>query len=114
MAQDESGLPINGNEKRRSADLLPRYFRTVANNKFLTSTIDQMTQPGSIEKVTGFIGRKNAKAFKSTDNYLADISADRENYQLEPSAVVEDNLGNVLLHRDYRDYVNSTKIRNSK
>ena len=113
MAQDESGLPINGNEKRRSADLLPRYFRTVANNKFLTSTIDQMTQPGSIEKVTGFIGRKNAKAFKSTDNYLADISADRENYQLEPSAVVEDNLGNVLLHRDYRDYVNSTKIRNT-
>ena len=55
MAQDESGLPINGNEKRRSADLLPRYFRTVANKKFLTSTIDQMTQPGSIEKVTGFI-----------------------------------------------------------
>lgn len=113
MAQDESGLPTGDSNTRRSADLLPRYFRTVANKKFLTSTIDQMTQPGSIEKVTGFIGRKNAKAFESTDNYLADISADRENYQLEPAAVIEDNLGNILLHRDYRDYVNSTTIRNA-
>ena len=113
MAQDESGLPTNGNKKRSSADLLPRYFRTVANKKFISSTIDQMVQPGTIEKITGFMGRKDSKAFKSTDNYVSDISDDRVNYQLEPAAIVEDNLGNVLLHRDYRDYVNSTQIRNA-
>ena len=101
MAQDESGLPTNGNKKRSGADLLPRYFRTVANKKFISSTIDQMVQPGTIEKITGFMGRKDSKAFKSTDNYVSDISDDRVNYQLEPAAIVEDNLGNVLLHRDY-------------
>ena len=115
MAQEESGLPVNGSsKKRKSADLLPRYFRTVANEKFLSSTIDQMTQPGVIEKVTGFLGRKDSKAYKNTDNYLADVSAERNDYQLEPAAILEDNIGNVLLHRDYRDYVNSTVIRNAE
>ena len=56
MAQDESGIPVGKNNQRRSADLLPRYFRTVANKKFLSSTLDQMVQPGAIEKVVGFVG----------------------------------------------------------
>ena len=114
MAQDEQGIPVGDDEvNRRSVDFLPRYFRSVANKKFLSSTIDQMLQPGVVEKVDGFIGRKDSKAYKSTDAYVRDVSADRENYQLEPSAVVEDNIGNVLLHRDYRDYMNSTSIRNA-
>ena len=73
MAQDESGIPVGKNNQRRSADLLPRYFRTVANKKFLSSTLDQMVQPGAIEKVDGFVGRKDAKAFKTTDNYVREI-----------------------------------------
>ena len=113
MAQDESGLPVDGNSKRKSTDLLPRYFRSVANEKFISSTLDQMTQPGVIEKVTGFLGRKDSKPFKNSDNYLLDVSPDRTNYQLEPSMVLEDNIGNVILHRDYRDYINSARIRNA-
>ena len=113
MAQDESPIPTSGDAKRRTADLLPRYFRTTANKKFLSSTIDQLTQPGSIEKVDGYIGRRDAKAFKATDNYVADVSADRENYQLEPIATVTDNLGNTTYYGDYRDYINSSKIRNT-
>ena len=38
---------------------------------------------------------------------------DRENYQLEPVATITDDLGNNTLYRDYRDYVNSAKIRNA-
>ncbi len=115
MAQDENGIPVgDDNIKRKTADFLPRYFRTVANKKFLSSTIDQMMQPGVVEKVDGFIGRKDAKAWSSSDNYVSDVSADRENYQLEPVAVVEDTLGNTILHRDYRDYMNSAKIRNAQ
>ena len=65
------------------------------------------------EKVDGFIGRRDAKAFKADDNYLSDVSDDRENYQLEPVATITDDLGNNTLYRDYRDYVNSAKIRNA-
>ena len=111
MAQDESGIPVGKNNTRRSHDLLPRYYRTVANKKFLTSTLDQLVQPGAIEKVDGFVGRKDAKAFKTTDNYVDEISRDRDQYQLEPVAIVEDDIGNTNFYRDYRDFYNSLKIR---
>ena len=113
MAQDEKPIQTGKDEKREVASLLPRYFRTTANRKFLSSTLDQMMQPGVIEKVDGFIGRRDAKAFKADDNYLSDVSDDRENYQLEPVATITDDLGNNTLYRDYRDYVNSAKIRNA-
>ena len=114
MAQDESPIPVEGDtSKRKTANLLPKYFRTTANKKFLSSTIDQLMQPGVIEKVDGFVGRKDSKAFKASDNYLSDVSLDRENYQLEPVATITDNLGNTTFYRDYRDYVNSAKIRNA-
>ena len=113
MAQDEKPIPINGEDetKRSSSDLLPRYFRTTANNKFLSSTLDQLMQPGVVEKVDGFIGRKDAKAWNAKDNYLSDISTERESYQLEPIATVTDDIGNTTLYRDYRDYYNSIRIR---
>ena len=114
MAQDESPIPVNGEStNRNTADLLPRYFRTVANKKFLSSTLDQMMQPGVVEKVDGFIGRKDAKAFKAGDNYLQEVSDNRQNYQLEPVATVTNNLGNTTFYRDYRDFTNSAKIRNT-
>ena len=113
MAQDESGIPVNESDKRRrkSADLLPRYYRTVANKKFLSSTLDQLVQPGSVEKVDGFVGRKDAKAFKASDNYVSEIALDRDQYQLEPVAVINDNVGNNIFYKDYRDLYNSLKIR---
>ena len=86
MAQDESPIPANGSSKRKTIDLLPRYFRSTANKKFLSSTLDQLMQPGVVEKVDGFIGRRDAKAFKASDNYVSDITSTRENYQLEPVA----------------------------
>ena len=113
MAQDENPIPVNGQDdnKRRSSDLLPRYFRTTANKKFLSSTLDQLMQPGVVEKVDGFIGRRDAKAWKADDNYLSDISTERESYQLEPIATITDDVGNTTLYKDYRDYYNSVRIR---
>ena len=113
MAQDENAIPVNDADKnkRRSADLLPRYYRTVANKKFLSSTLDQLVQPGSVEKVDGYIGRKDAKAFKASDNYVSEISLDRDQYQLEPVSVINDSVGNNIFYRDYRDLYNSIKIR---
>ena len=113
MANDEFNIPLGkNNKKRRSHELLPKYFRTVANQKFLTSTLDQLTQPGVVEKIDGYFGRKSAKAYnESADNYIGDVSNDRENYQFEPAVVIEDDLENVNYYADYNDYINSIKVR---
>ena len=104
--QNEYGLPTPGNEKRTASELLPRFFRTTANTKFLQATIDQLIQPGVAEKINGYAGRRTAKALTQTDNYIADVSSNRENYQLEPAMVIKDNLDNVTFYKDYNDYIN--------
>ena len=104
--QNESALPVPGDNKRTVADLLPRFFRTEANKKFLQSTLDQLVQPGVVEKISGYVGRKNAKAFSPTDNYIGDVTPSRSAYQLEPAAVIKDSLDNVTFYKDYNDYIN--------
>ena len=100
------------NGKRKTSELLPRFFRTTANNKFLQATLDQLTQPGVAEKIDGYFGRKNAKAFTPNDNYVGDVSQQREDYQFEPAAVIKDDLGNVNFYKDYNDYINQIKAFN--
>ena len=105
--QSEQPLPTgDGKRKRESASHLPRYFRTSPNKKFLSSTLDQLIQPGVVEKLNGYVGRETAKAYTTKDNYVSDVSAERVAYQLEPASVVKDNLGNVTFYKDYNDYVN--------
>ena len=101
--QTDSPLPTGDNSNRKSVDLLPKYFRTQANKKILASTIDQLVQPGTAEKVSGYMGRKNAKAFRADDTYIADVTEQRENRQLEPATVSVDDLGNVNFFADYPD-----------
>ena len=104
--QNEQALPAGSDGKRKSESFLPRFFRTIPNKKFLNSTLDQLIQPGVVEKLNGYIGRETAKAYTATDNYIGDVSADRFNYQLEPAAVIKDNLDNVTFYKDYNDFVN--------
>jgi len=111
--QSEQPLPAGDDgRKRKSSSHLPRYFRTQPNKKFLNSTLDQLIQPGVVEKLNAYVGRETAKAYKSTDNYVSDVSTDRINYQLEPASVIKDNLGNVSFYKDYNDYVNQLNIFN--
>jgi len=105
--QTEYPVPAGSDQgSRKSAGLLPRYFRTNANKKFLNATVDQLTQPGVAEKLSGYIGRKTAKAYQASDNYIDDISSQRENYQLEPAVILRDDLENVKFYKDYNDYIN--------
>ena len=99
--QNESSLPLSNSDNRKTADLLPRFYRTDSNKKFLSATLDQLTQPGTVKKLTGYIGRKNAKAVKSSDVFIAATDNDRQNYQLEPAAVIQDYLGNTSFYKDY-------------
>lgn len=111
MATNNNDLPINTdpNAKRTSSEFLPKYFRTLPNKKFLAATMDQMIQTGVAEKLNAYYGRRNAKAVKIDDNYIPDVSDQRQNYQFEPAAVVQDELDNVVFYKDYIDLVNQLK-----
>lgn len=99
----------NSQESRRSWNHLPDFFKTDANKKFLSATLDQLIQPGTIEKINGYVGRREAKAFSKDDFYIDDVSRERQNYQLEPAAVIEDDIGNVDFYKDYIDYINQVE-----
>ena len=109
--QNESGLPISNDSKRQTSDLLPRFFRTDTNKKFLSATLDQLTQPGTVKKLSGFIGRRNAKASTGNDVFISASDSDRQNYQLEPAAVIKDSLGNVNFYKDYIDHINHIETK---
>ena len=96
--------------KNISENLLPRFYRSNTNKKFLQATIDQLIQPGSVEKISGFIGRQNSKAAKATDIFIKEKDVVRQNYQLEPSLVIKDELNNITFFKDYQDYINQIKI----
>lgn len=93
-----------------SSNLLPNFYRTPSNKKFLQATVDQLFQPGTVTKVNGYIGRKNSKATKGKDTFVDAPSNDRQNYQLEPGITVTDNLGNVTFFKDYIDYINQLNV----
>lgn len=104
--QNEPKVPVSNVEKRTSSDLLPRFYRTKGNKKFLQATLDQLIQPGTVKKINGYIGRETAKAVKSSDIFLQAADTTRQNYQLEPAAVIQDYLGNTTFFKDYIDHIN--------
>ena len=112
---EQTSRPINPNsDDKKSEDLLPRYFKTLPNKKFLSATIDQMISKGSVEKISGYVGRRSAKAAVADDVYIGDVSKDREDYQLEPSIVIKDNFNNLKFYGNYLDIINSLKGLSSK
>ena len=93
-----------------SEKLLPTFYQTSANRKFLQATVDQLFQPGSVQKINGYIGRKNAKSANGEDIYLAAADRIRQDYQFEPSITIQDNLGNTTFFKDYIDYINQIGV----
>ena len=91
-------------------NFLPDFYQTSANKKFLQSTIDQLYQPGTVTKTSGFIGRQNAKAATNADVYVQAADQTRQNYQLEPGLVIKDTVGNVKFFKDYIDYINQISV----
>jgi len=104
MANNVNGKP------GLSANLLPSFYQTPANKKFLQSTIDQLFQPGSLTKLKGYVGRENAKASNGNDIYTASADQNRQNYQLEPGLVIKDSLNNITFFKDYMDYINQIDV----
>ena len=73
----------------KTSSFLPEAFKTETNKKFLNATLDQLVTKPDLRNVNGYIGRKFAPTFKSTDNYQPEPTALRQNYQLEPGVVVK-------------------------
>ena len=107
--QSDPKLPGDGKNKRKSQEFLPKIFRTPENTKFLGSTVDQLIQPGVVNKLNTFVGRTTAKAYEINDTYLSDVSKEREDYQLEPASIIKDDLNNITFYNDYNDYINQIK-----
>jgi len=74
--KDKNGVVI-----RRSIAHLPSFYRTDSNERFLSSTVDQLIQPGALERLDGFIGHEYAYTRNTNkDKYLTATSTDRKNY----------------------------------
>ena len=71
----------NGREYRRTVAHLPHYYRTDANEKFLSSTLDPAIQKGKLERLDGYIGRLDSYTRNITDNYLGATTKSRTQYQ---------------------------------
>ena len=97
-------------EKSTSINLLPNFYKTDANRKFLQATVDQLVQPGTVKKINGYIGRENSKATTGKDVFVQSADATRQHYQLEPGFVVKDSLGNTTFFKDYIDYINQLGV----
>jgi hypothetical protein len=97
-------------EKRKTVNLLPEYFRSDKNEKFLSSTIDQFIQEPELERINGFIGTKSTPNFNPvSDIYISEKSSFRRNYQLEPSLVIKDSLSNIKDIIGFDDLLNEIK-----
>jgi len=96
--------------KSSSSELLPKFYRTEANKKFLQATVDQLIQPGTVKKVNGYVGRKNSKSTTGSDIFLDAANKPRQDYQLEPGLLVKDSLDNTTFFKDYQDYINQLGV----
>ena len=108
-SQNEYPVPIDPSSRKISS-LLPRFYRSDSNKKFVHATLEQLLQPGTVKKVNGFIGRQDSKATTADDIFVQTSTTDRQNYQLEPSAIIKDDLNNVVFNKDYLDHINHISV----
>jgi len=71
----------------RTVDFLPEIFQTSTNRQFLGATLDQLVQEPKFKQIQGFVGRRVGPGINSNENYVAEGSAVRADYQLEPGVV---------------------------
>ncbi len=90
----------------KTYNFLPEVFKTTPNQKFLNATMDQLVSEPNFQRVSGYIGRVFAPTYKSTDNYLLEDEANRQNYQLEPCLTAKDSTGNIEFFNSYTDLLN--------
>ena len=94
---------------RKTYKFLPTVFQSDANKKFLAATMDQLVTEPNLDTLYGYIGRKFAPTFSSSDSYILEDSTDRQNYQLEPATIIKDSDGNTTFFASYIDFLDKIK-----
>jgi hypothetical protein len=94
---------------RKTQTFLPQIFQTDTNQKFLSATMDQLVSEPDLTTLYGYIGRKFAPTYTTTDSYVIEPSAERQNYQLEPSIVIKDDQNNITFFATYLDLLDKIK-----
>ena len=91
----------------KTLEFLPEIFRTDTNRKFLNATVDQLVSEPDVSRVNGYIGRKLAPSYRSTDSYITEPTKIRQDYQLEPSVIIKDPVtGKLDFATTYVDIIN--------
>ena len=97
--------------RRPSSSLLPQTFQTDTNKKFLSATLDQLIEPSALVKLSAFIGKRHKPSYRSKDNYVNEISEERQNYQLEPAVSYASDGTNTDFVAPYIDVVNEIQAQ---
>ena len=105
----QSELPV-----RETYELLPEIFKSPTNRKFLSATLDPLVQPGTLDRLSGYIGRNYGRTYNSKDVYLDKELSLRHAYQLEPGVVITDpNNDSVTDFYDYLDVKSQLRFFNN-
>jgi len=101
---------------RKSVNLLPTYFQTNVNSKFLASTIDPLISVPELVRISGFVGSKLDVTYNSlTDVYISDSNSSnatslRQKYQLQPALTMSDVDQNITKAYGFDDLVNQLGV----
>jgi len=99
---------------RKSVNLLPAFFRTDKNNKFLSSTLDQFIAEPKLQRLDAFVGSKLSRNYTPADDiYVTDPNLLRNQYQLEPGLVIKELDGSIKKAYGYDDLINQLSYHNS-
>jgi len=99
-------------ERRNIEKLLPTVHQTDSLTKFFNSTVNQLFQPGKLEKISGFIGQKPKYFNINKDFYVEEPTLGRSFYSLEPVMVsINKNSNQVNNKLFYPDLVNQLRFQ---
>lgn len=97
---------------KQSVNLLPTFFRTEQNKKFLSSTIDQLIKTPSLDRIDGFVGSKLSKNFNdASDVYIPESLPLRKKYQLEPGLIIKELDGSIKEAFGFDDLINQISFQ---
>ena len=88
-------------------NFLPPYLRSVANKRFLGSTLDLLTKNPVVTRFDGFIGRQIYDGELLSGNYLLETTPIRQIYQLEPAFITYDANQDITAVSNFLDLLNA-------
>lgn len=99
-------------KKRDLVNRLPEVLRTPAQRQFFDATFDQLFSPRNVERVEGFIGRREGGVFlPDEDVYKSEPTLERAVRQLEPMAISSRGDGEESNWVFYDDFINTLRFR---